>query len=430
MIAFALRGSRMSPHFTSVGLLAAPMNAPATSLAKSRDFSGVGYDEAIERARALIPFLRKHGPDNDKATKLVPEVVNALHDTGLWRYIQPKAWGGMELDFIAYFDIPEMLGRGDASTGWVVANLASHHRGLALWPRQAQEEIWGTDPDTLIASGIAFVQGTAHKVDGGIELTGKWGFSSGVDHSEWEQLACIVKDADGKPLDWVMCQVQRPQFEVIDDWQTLGMRGTGSRTVTCKNVFVPTHRVVSMHVANPAHEFPGLKEHTNSMYKVPTPALGGHCIAGVMTGNAQAALDIATETVKQRSTNYTGAKMRDFQNVQLRIGTAGAKIDAVRTWMRSDCIEAHNVYRAGGKLNLEAKLRYKRNCAMAMKFLTEAVDTLYEMMGAGGIYDSSAMQRIYRDQHAALGHFSFSVDAQLAPWAQVALGGEYKSATL
>ena len=152
------------------------MNAPATSLAKSRDFSGVGYDEAIERARALIPFLRKHGPDNDKATKLVPEVVNALHDTGLWRYIQPKAWGGMELDFIAYFDIPEMLGRGDASTGWVVANLASHHRGLALWPRQAQEEIWGTDPDTLIASGIAFVQGTAHKVDGGSVLFGAKGF--------------------------------------------------------------------------------------------------------------------------------------------------------------------------------------------------------------------------------------------------------------
>jgi alkylation response protein AidB-like acyl-CoA dehydrogenase len=122
--------------------------------------------------------------------------------------------------------------------------------------------------------------------------------------------------------------------------------------------------------------------------------------------------------------------MRDFQNVQLRIGTAGAKIAAVRAWMRNDCIEAHNVYRNGGKLNLEAKLRYKRNCAMAMRLLTEAVDTLYEMMGAGGIYDHNAMQRIYRDQHAALGHFSFSCDAQLAPWAQVSLGGEYKSPTL
>ena len=196
------------------------MNAPEI---KQRDFSNVGYDEAIERARALIPFLRKHAAANETATRLVPEVVNALHENGLLRYIQPKVWGGMELDFVAYFDIPEMLGRGDASTGWVVANLASHHRGLALWPRQAHEEIWGNDPQTLIASGIAFVQGTGRRADGGIELSGKWGFSSGVDHSQWEQLACIVRDADGRACDWMMCQVPSSQFVVIDDWQTLGI---------------------------------------------------------------------------------------------------------------------------------------------------------------------------------------------------------------
>ena len=403
------------------------MNAPEM---KQRDFSGVGYDEALERARALIPFLRQHGANNDKATKLVAEVMGALHENGLLRYIQPKVWGGMELDFVAYFDVPEMLGRGDASTAWVVANLASHHRGLALWPKQTQEEIWGNSPDTLIASGIAFMQGAGRKVDGGIELSGKWGFSSGVDHSEWEQLACIVKDADGKPIDWMMCQMPRPQFEVIDDWQTLGMRGTGSRTVTCKNVFVPEHRALSMHVADPAHEYPGLRVHTNSMFKVPTASLGGHCIAGAMTGNAQAALDITTDMVKQRSTHYTGATMRDFQAVQIRIATAGAKIDAVRVWLRNDCLEAHNVYRAGGTLDMETKLRYKRNCAMGIKLLTEAVDTLYEMSGAAGIYDSSAMQRIYRDQHAAAGHISFSTDAQLSPWGLIALGGDFKSPTL
>lgn len=397
---------------------------------KQRDFSAVGYDEALERARALIPFLRQHGAKNDQATRLVPEVMGVLHENGLLRYIQPKVWGGMELDFVAYFDIPEMLGRGDASTAWVVANLASHHRGLTLWPEQAQNEIWGKSPDTLIASGIAYMQGTGRQVDGGIELSGQWGFSSGVDHSQWEQLACIVKDAGGKPIDWRMCQVPRRQFEVIDDWQTLGMRGTGSRTVTCTNVFVPEHRALSMHVANPAHEFPGLKVHTNSTFKVPTPSLGGHCIAGAMVGNAQAGLDITTDMVKQRSTNYTGATMRDFQSVQIRIGMAGAKIDAVRIWLRNDCLEAHTVYRAGGKLDMETKLRYKRNCAMGMKLLTEAVDTLFEMSGAAGIYDSSAMQRIYRDQHAAAGHFSFSTDAQLSPWGLFALGGEFKSPTL
>jgi 3-hydroxy-9,10-secoandrosta-1,3,5(10)-triene-9,17-dione monooxygenase len=403
------------------------MNAPDL---KQRDFSSVGYDEAIERARALIPFLRKHAVANEKATKLVPEVVNALHENGLWRYLQPKVWGGMELDFVSYFDIPDMLGRGDASTAWVISNLGSHHRGLAQWPKGAHEEIWGANPDVLIASGIAYVQGSGKRVDGGLELSGKWGFSSGVDHSEWEQLACIVKDADGKPVDWVMCQVKRPDFTVIDDWQTLGMRGTGSRTVTCDKVFVPDHRLVSMHVANPAHEYPGLKVHTNPMYKVPTAALGGHCIAGCMVGNATHMIEQTTELVKQRSTAYTGATMRDFQAVQLRVGAAGAKIDAVRVWLRNDCIEAHNIYRSGGKLGMQTKLRYKRNCAMGMKLLGEAVDSLYEMLGANGIYDASVMQRLFRDQHAAAGHITFSTDAQFGPWAQMAMGGEFKSPTL
>ena len=403
------------------------MNAPDI---KQRDFSSVGYNEALERAHALVPFLRKHAAANDKATRLVPEVVNAIHENGLFRYIQPKAWGGMELDFVSYFDIPEIIARGDISTAWVVANLASHHRGLALWPREAHEEIWGPNPETLIASGIAFIQGTGTRVAGGMRLTGKWGFSSGVDHSAWEQLACIVKDDAGKPIDWVMCQVPLTDCKVIDDWQTLGMRGTGSRTVTCTDIFVPTHRVQSMHVANSNHEYPGLKVHTNPMYKVPTPALGGHCIAGCVIGNATHLLDETTEMVKQRSTAYTGAKMRDFQSVQIRIGMAAAKIDAMRVWLRKDCVDAENVYRAGGKLTTEDKLRYRRNAAVCCKVIGEAVDSIYEMLGANGIYDSSAMQRMFRDHHAAAGHFSFACDAQVSLWAVVSLGGEFASPTI
>ena len=402
---------------------------------KQRDFSNVSYDEALKRARAMIPFLREHAAANEEATTLVPAVVDALHENGLWRFMQPKVWGGMELDFVSYFDIPEMIGRGDASTSWVLSNIASHHRGLALWPKQAQEEIWGDNPDVLIASGIAYVQGTANRVNGrkvedAIELSGKWEFSSGIDHSEWVQLACVVKDADGTPIDWLMCQVPRTQVEVIDDWQTLGMRGTGSRTVTCENIFVPGHRVLSMHVADPAHEFPGLKINTNSTYKPPTSALGGHCITGTMAGNAVSMMEHTTDLVKERSTSYTGKTMRDFQAVQRRVGMAGAKIYAVCLWLRNDCIEAQEIFRAGGTLDMATKLRYKRNCAMGMKLLGEAVDSLYEMLGANGIYDSSVMQRLYRDHHAAAGHFSFSTDAHLSAWGQVALGGEFTSPTI
>ena len=179
-------------------------------------FSDVDYDEAIRRARELIPFLREQAPKCEEARKLTPEVMDALHRTGLLRYLQPKAWGGMELPFVAYFDIPEMLSRGDISVGWVVANLASHHRGLALWGPQAQHEVWGPNRDAGIASGIAYQQGRGVPTDGGILLSGEWNFSSGTDHAEWSTLACIVRDGD-KPIDYVFCLVPCADYEVVDD---------------------------------------------------------------------------------------------------------------------------------------------------------------------------------------------------------------------
>jgi 3-hydroxy-9,10-secoandrosta-1,3,5(10)-triene-9,17-dione monooxygenase len=119
--------------------------------------------------------------------------------------------------------------------------------------------------------------------------------------------------------------------------------------------------------------------------------------------------------------------MRDFQSVQLRIGAAGAKIDAARLVLRTDCLTADATIQSGKSLDLEAKVRNKRNCAAAVKLCTEAVDSLVELAGANGIYDSAPLQRMFRDAHAAAAHINFNMDVQLAPWALVKLGGEFRS---
>ena len=393
------------------------------------DFSDVSYDEAVRRARALVPFLREQAPKSEAARRLTPEVMEALHSNGLLRYFQPKVWGGMELPFVAYFDIPEALGRGDAATAWVVANLAAHHRSLAWCDPKAQQEIWGPNRDVGIASGIAYHQGRGVPVDGGVLLSGEWNFSSGTDHAEWSQLACIVREGD-KPVDYLFCLVPRSQYEVVDDWHTLGMRATSSKTVRCKDVFVPAHRALSMYLTKPGHSWPGLEVHRSPTFKVPISALGGNGLGGCLVGNARAAVDTTIEWVKSRSTNYTGAKMRDFQTVQLRISGAAAKIDAGALLIRNDCIEAQRIYEDGGTLDMETRLRYKRNSAMGVRLCVEAVDSLHEMAGGMGIYDSSPLQRMFRDMRAGAGHFSFSTDAQLPPWGLVMLGGAFSSPTL
>ncbi|MSQ64201.1 MAG: acyl-CoA dehydrogenase [Betaproteobacteria bacterium] len=402
------------------------MNAPAKGTA---GFAGVAHEEALARARALVPALRERAARAEEARIMLPETLADLHRTGLLRILQPKRWGGMELDFVAYIDIPCELARGCASTGWNAANLLIHHWMMALYDERAQEEVWGENPEALIASGIAYPQGQGRAADGGFVISGRWNFSSGVNVADWNMLAVTVRDGD-KVLDHRMCLLHKSEYEVVDDWQVLGMRSTGSMTVVAKDVFVPAHRALCMYEARGGDKFPGARGNPHPIFRVPLSTLGSHGIGGVAAGNAQAALELSIEVVKQRSTNYTGLKMRDFQAVQLRIGQAGSRIDAACQILRNDCIEGQEIANRNVIAEPEKKLRFKRNLAYAVSLCTEAVDILHAMAGANGIYDGYPIQRIFRDAHALAGHFSFSTDAQFSTWGLAALGGEVVNPTL
>ena len=395
----------------------------------SGGFADVGYEEALRRARALAPILRERAAGAEAVRQMEKSTLEDLHREGLFRFHQPKRWGGMELPFAAIFDVPFEIARGCASTAWNVANLGIHHWMLALYDERAQEEIWGQDPDALIASGIAYPQGSGRRVDGGFVVSGFWNFSSGVDPATWNMLAVMIRDGD-RVVDHRMCLVPRSDYEIVDDWQTLGMRSTGSKSVRAKDVFVPEHRALSMYLARGGSEFPGARSNPNPLYRVPLSALGSHCLAAAGVGNAQAALDLTIAAVKERSTNYTGMRMREFQAVQLRVARAGAQVDAARLSIRTDCVDAERIAQEGRPPTLEEKLRFKRNVAWAMEQCTEAVDALHAMAGANGIYDRYPIQRLFRDQHALSAHIGFSWDAQGGPWALVAMGGEFNSPTM
>src|SRR6266699_4781642 len=341
-------------------------------------FAQVGYDEAMRRAGALVTVLRERAAGDESLRQMSKDTESDLHRAGLFRFHQPRRWGGMELPFVALFDIPAEIGRGCASTAWNVANLAVHHWLLALYDPRAQEEVWGENPAALIASGIAYPQGKGRRVDGGFLVNGFWNFSSGVDASDWNMLAVMVRDGE-RVVDHRMCLVPKSDYEIVDDWNTLGMRSTGSKSVRAKDVFVPEHRALSMYLARGGSQFPGARVNANSLYQVPLAALGSHCLAGAGVGNAQAALDLTIEAIRERSTNYTAMRMRDFQAVQLRVARAGAMVDGARLMIRADCTEAERIARDNRVPTIEEKLRFKRNVAYAMELCTEAVDTLHAL---------------------------------------------------
>jgi 3-hydroxy-9,10-secoandrosta-1,3,5(10)-triene-9,17-dione monooxygenase len=394
-----------------------------------RDFAEVSYDEAMGRARALVPALRERSERAEAAREMLPETIDDLHGTGLLRFHQPRRWGGMELDFVALFDLPAEVARGCASTGWNVANLGVHHWMLALYDERAQEEVWSKNPDALIASGIAYPQGRGRAVDGGFVVSGFWNFSSGVDAADWNMLAVTVRDGE-RVVDHRMCLVPRSDYEIVDDWHVLGMRSTGSKSVKATDVFVPEHRALCMYLARGGSQFPGARANPNPIYRVPLSALGSHCLASAGVGNAQAALDLTIDAIRERNTSYTAVRMRDFQAVQLRVAGAGARVDAARLMIRADCLEAQRIAEEHRAPTIEEKLRFKRNVAYAMALCTEAVDALHALAGANGIYDRYPIQRLFRDQHALAAHIGFSWDAQGAPWGLVAMGGEFATPTM
>ena len=405
-----------------------PMNVTPNN----QSFVTVTYDDTLRQMRDLVPVLRTRAAQAEAARVMLPETISDLRRTGALRILQPKRWGGMEYDFISYIDVPMELARGCASTSWNVVNLSIHNWMLALYDERAQADVWGNDPDALIAAGIAYPQGRGRKAsgaDGGFVISGKWNFSSGVNIAEWCMLAVIVRDGE-KVIDHRMCLLDKSQYEVVDDWHTLGMRSTGSMTVIAKDVFVPEYRALCAYDIRGGDTFPGAKGNPHPVYRVSLNALGGHGIAATAVGNAMAALEHTLALVKERSTNYTGLKMRDQQIVQHRVSTAAVKIESARLMLRTDALAAQAEANSHVIPDMQQKLRYKRNAAYAATLCMEAVDALHTVTGATGIYQSYPLERIFRDAHALGAHISLNFDAQAPAWGLAALGGDVVNPTL
>src|SRR6185503_19601317 len=178
-------------------------------------FANVTYEEAMRRARDIVPTLRGRAQKCEDARVLLPENEKLLHETGLFRTHQPKRFGGMELPFVAVVDIVSEVGRGCPSTAWNVGNLGCHHWILAYYEPETQHEVWDANPAALLASSIALAAGRGRKTKDGYVVSGRWPFSSGVDNCGWNMLAVTVYE-DNRAVDWRLCMVPKSDYEIID----------------------------------------------------------------------------------------------------------------------------------------------------------------------------------------------------------------------
>lgn len=389
------------------------------------DFSTVGYEEAMRRAREIVPVLLSRAQKCEDARVLLPENEKLLHETGLFRFHQPKRFGGMELPFVAVVDIVSELARGCPSTAWNVGNLGCHHWILGYYEPETQHELWDENPDVLIASSIALAAGRGRKAKDGFVVSGRWPFSSGVDNSDWNMLAVTIYEEE-KAVDWRLCLVPKSDYTVIDTWYAMGMIGTGSKDIEVKEVFVPERRALALTRCRGGGEHPGAALNTGPLFRLPIVAPAGHPLSATALGTAEGAFEHVRNVFSKRVGTYTGAKVSDFQAVQMKLARARCLIDSARHLMRESAL----AFQGNPLLNLETKLQLRAQNAFAVAQAREAVETLWSFYGANAIYTRDPLQRYLRDVQAASQHFSFNFDIAGSAYGSVALGGKYANPTI
>jgi 3-hydroxy-9,10-secoandrosta-1,3,5(10)-triene-9,17-dione monooxygenase len=383
------------------------------------------FEELLSRAEALVPVLRERAPRAEQLRRLPDETIADLHSSGLFRMLQPARVGGSELPYRALFELTAVIGQGCGSTAWVLANLAAHHWLLGMWHPEAQHEIWGESPDSLVSSALIFARGRARRVEGGYRLSGRWPFSSGIDPSTWNMFGAIVSDEEaglGTDLSEPrMFLLPARDYEIIDTWHVIGLAGTGSKDVEVKDMFVPAYRTLATERIKGGPNR-GSELNPGTLYKLPAVSLFAFAIAGVSLGIARGAIQHFAETTRNRLSAYTGRNLADFTNLQVHLAEAAALADAAEAIVLRDCDEATRITEAGIVPSIEQRARYRRDGAFAATLCTRAVDLLFAASGGGAIYERNPIQRAFRDVHAANAHYVLNWDVNGAVYGRVALG--------
>lgn len=380
-------------------------------------------EAAVSAARELVPALKARAAETEARRRLSEDTVRELHESRLFRILQPARLGGGELPFAALVDVSAELARGCASTAWVFANLATRHWMLAMFPKAAQALVWGESPETLLAASVIFTAGRVRAVPGGFVLNGRWPFASGIHHASWVMLGASVPSLDGQPDDSRLFLVPALSYKVIDNWHVAGLAGTGSADVVVEEVFVPEALTlpVSRTTGGPT---PGSELNASPLYQLPLFALFPFTLSGVALGNAQGFVDEHLGATRHRVGRYGGAKLAELQSSQLAIARATAQVDSAARAMQAACNDATLAAERGAVPPMAVKARWRRDGAYAVGLCTEAVGTLFTAAGAAAILQGNPLQRHFRDAHAIQSHIAFSFDIAGSLYGRVALGLE------
>src|SRR5277367_5125454 len=373
----------------------------------------------LERARVLIPLLAERAPVAAAQRQVPAETIAEYRAAGILRILQPRRFGGMQGRFSLFSRIVEEFTHGCASSDWVYAVLAEHQWIVAQYPEQAQIDVWGVDPEAVAASSLA-PRAAANRMPGGWRLSGRYNFSSGCDYAQWAIIGAFLGQM-GDPHTHAYLLVPFTEIEIDDDWQTLGLAGTGSKSLILNDVFVPEHRVVmvsDLFAGTP----PGALVHPDyPVLRAPRGYLVSYSLPPVPIALGRRALDVACRSLAGRVSRGV-TKVAESEVVQMAIGEAAAAIDAATMLLHTGRESSTAEVSSGRRITEAEALRARRDMDYAQHQVGWAIDRLCELDGARWVYDNDELGSIRRDVMTVLTHTAASRLAGLAPYGHMLLG--------
>ena len=366
----------------------------------------VSRDDVVRIAAELVPVLKERAARAEHLRQVPPETFQDLVASGLIRIGNPRRYGGNGLEVDAAYDVAWELGRGCGATAWCYSLWTVHNWWLGHFPERAQDEFFASGPDTVFSSGLNPANGKAEPVDGGFRVSGRWSFSSGCDVASWAMVATPGRGPGS--LMWLL--LPRPDFEIVDTWFASGMRGSGSKDLAVKEVFVPAHRAIDPNRSGDG-DWTGWELHQRLSYRVPLRSMTGWDLSAPVVGIAQGAVDEFTARVRGSSTPNRTA---ESSALQLRLAEASAEVDAARALQRHDIRELLEKAARNESPSERDRARYRRDKAFIAKLCVQAVNRVFEGSGARAIMDSEPIQRFHRDVHAVSHHAALAWDV----WAE------------
>ena len=377
--------------------------------------------ELVAKARALAPVLADRAQQAELSRRISERTDADFRDAGFYRSLQPARYGGMELDYGAQTAFARELGRVCASSGWVAGILACHGWIGGMFPDEAQDEMWSDDVDTAIATSFLPVGVHVARKGDDLVISGRWRFSSGVDHCRWAVLLVIVPPDGGEgPPDPVFALVDLANCTVEDAWNSAGLAATGSNDIIVDQATIPSHRMMRIMDLR-GDETPGSVANDSYLYRLPLFAVFPFNIIGPSLGAARGALEAVVDDLTSRK-SVTGADLSQVATVHQRIGRATALLDAADAVIGQLRAEIISKGQAGKEFSMPDRARYRLNLGHVAQSCCDAVDELLPLTGGRGLETSHPMQRAWRDVHAVAQHIGLVWDLQTGLYGNVLLG--------